>query len=323
MRLLSAVVGVILLFLSAPATAAEGLRIIDLTGQFDRFAMSTEGMADGQRVMAFEKQIGPMAHGFYARKRSPAGYDFRVLVNLKTYPERRARVLAVSQHFHQLFAKARQSFERRFGPVGSSQPVYLIDSMGELDGGTRELNGRPTLLFGADVIAEVHSNKNMTAFFHHELFHLYHEAIVPSCLAIWCSLWEEGLATYVAHRLDPWANDDELVLNLPRPIRPAVEANRARAICEVLRLLDSTSDDDFSALFQGDDRLPGYPSRMGYYIGYLVASDIGRTHELHQMADMTLVQARPLIDASLRRMAICPTTTAEAHERSRTGRTSS
>lgn len=323
MRLLSAVVGVILLFLSAPALAAGELRIIDLTGQFDRFAMSTAEMPDGQRVMAFEKQIGPMARGFYSRQRSPDGYDFRVLVNLKTYPERRAGVLAVSRHFRELFAKARQTFEQRFGPVGSSQPVYLIDSMGELDGGTRELNGTPTLLFGADVIAEVHSRKDMTAFFHHELFHLYHEANVPSCMTIWCSLWEEGLATYVAHRLDPEANDDELVLNLPQPIRPAVEANRAQSICQVVRRLDSTSDEDFSALFQGDDRLPGYPSRMGYYIGYLVASDIGRTHGLHQMANMSLVQARPLIDASLRRMATCTATTAEVRERGRTGRTSS
>lgn len=188
-RLLSAVVGVILLFLSAPALAAGELRIIDLTGQFDRFAMSTAEMPDGQRVMAFEKQIGPMARGFYSRQRSPDGYDFRVLVNLKTYPERRAGVLAVSRHFRELFAKARQTFEQRFGPVGSSQPVYLIDSMGELDGGTRELNGTPTLLFGADVIAEVHSTKDMTAFFHHELFHLYHEANVPACMTIWCSLW--------------------------------------------------------------------------------------------------------------------------------------
>ena len=323
MRPLSAVVGVFLLLLSAPTQAADALRVIDLTGRFDQFAMSTAAMSDEKRIVAFEKQIGPIANGFYARKRTPDGYDFRVLVNLKTYPERRAGVLAVSHRFRQLFADALHTFEASFGPVASKQPVYLIDSMGELDGGTRDLNGKQTLLFGADVIAEVHSGKNMTAFFHHELFHLYHEARVPSCMTIWCSLWEEGLATYVAHRLDPSATDEELVLNLPQPIRPAVEANRTRSICAVVRRLDSTSDEDFSALFQGDDRLPGYPSRMGYYIGYLVALDVGRTHGLHQMADMNLVQARPLIDASLRRMATCPATTAEIRERSRTGRTSS
>jgi len=320
-RVSSAVIGVILLLLSAPALAGDNLRIVDLTGQFDRFAMSTKQMPDAQRVVAFEKRIGPIANGFYSRKRTPDGYDFRVLVNLKTYPERRAAMLAVSRRFDGLFAPARKKFEAAFGPVSSEQPIYLIDSMGELDGGTRELNGKPTLLFGADVIAEAHSGKDLTAFFHHELFHLYHAAKVPSCMAVWCSLWEEGLATYVASRLDPGATDDELVLDLPQPIRPAVEANRTRSVCEVVKRLDSTRDEDFSALFQGDDRLPGYPSRMGYYIGYLVASDIGRTHGLHQMADMSLDKARPLIDAALARMATCPRTIAEARERSRTDRT--
>lgn len=323
MKSWSAFVGVLLL-LSVPAKAADGLNIIDLTGQFDRFAMATEDMPDGQRIRAFEKQIGPIAGGFYARDRNPDGYDFRVLVQLKTYPQRRDATLSVSRRFNELFSPARHNFEAFFGPVTSRQPVFLLDSMGELDGGTRELDGGSTLLFGADVIAEVHGGKDMTAFFYHELFHLYRQSKVTDCAAVWCSLWEEGLATYVSKRLDPAADDDELILNLPEPIRPAVEANRGRAVCEVVRRLDSSTEKDFSALFQGDDRLPGFPSRMGYYVGYLVAADAGRTHGLHRLADMSFVEARPLIDAALSRMATCPAvTTAEVRERSRTHRTSS
>jgi len=322
LKLLSAFVGALCVLLSAPVSAASGLNVVDLTGQFDRFAMATKDMPDDQRVVSFEEQIGPMADGFYSRDRTPDGYDFRVLVQLKTYPERRAATLAVSQEFNALFAPARRKFESVFGPVSSRQPVYLIDSMGELDGGTRELNGKSTLLFGADVIAEVHSGKSLAPFFYHELFHLYRETYASNCMTIWCSLWEEGLATYVASKLAPGAGDDELILNLPAPIRPRVEANRRRAICAIVRRLDSTTVDDFSALFQGDDRLPGFPSRMGYYVGYLVARDIGRTHGLHEMAEMSLVEARPLIDASLARMATCATSTAEARERSRIGRIS-
>ena len=101
------------------------------------------------------------------------------------------------------------------------------------------------------------------------------------------------MATYVASRLDPGADDDALILNLPEPIRPGVEADRSRAVCAVRRLLDSTRDQDYSALFLGDWQLPGLPSRMGYYIGYLVASDIGRTHDLRAMARMSFVEARP------------------------------
>ena len=163
MKFGSAFVGVLLLT-SAPAKAADGLNIIDLTGQFDRFAMATADMPDGQRIRAFEQQIGPIGGGFYARDRNPDGYDFRVLVQLKTYPQRRNATLTVSRHFKELFEPARQNFEAVFGRVSSRQPVFLLDSMGELDGGTRPLNGGSTLLFGADVIAEVHTGQDMKAF---------------------------------------------------------------------------------------------------------------------------------------------------------------
>ena len=322
MRFWPAFVGFLLL-LSVPAKAAGYLHIVDLTDEFDRFVMATEGMPDAQRVRAFEKQIGPLGNGFYARERNPDGYDFRVLLELQAYPQRRHATLTVSRQFNELFESARQSFEAVFGPVSSRQPVFLLDSMGELDGGTRPLNGGSTLLFGADVIAEVHSGTDMKAFFYHELLHLYRDSRDIDCAAIWCSLWEEGLATYVSSRLDPTANDDELILNLPEPIRPAVEANRERAVCEVVRRLESTADRDFSALFQGDDNLPGFPSRMGYYIGYLVAADAGTRYDLRRLADMSVVEARPLIDAALSRMATCPTDIAEVRERSRTRRTGS
>ena len=81
MRFWSAFVGVLLL-LSAPAKAAGDLHIVDVTGEFDRFVMATADMPDAQRVRAFEKQIGPLADGFYARDRNPEGYDFRVLLPL-------------------------------------------------------------------------------------------------------------------------------------------------------------------------------------------------------------------------------------------------
>ena len=45
---------------------------------------------------------------------------------------------------------------------------------------------------------------------------------------------------------------------------------------------------------------------MGYYIGYLIAADLGRTHSLHQLAEMKPAEVRPLIDQSMAQMARCP-----------------
>lgn len=126
--------------------------------------MTTTHLPDEQRVTLFEDRIGPIADGFYSRGRKPGEYDERVLSSLKSYPERRADILAVTRTFTAQFASARRSFEAVFGPVSSDRPVYLLDSLGELDGGTRQLEGKNTLLFGADVIAEVHGAKDMIPF---------------------------------------------------------------------------------------------------------------------------------------------------------------
>lgn len=293
---------------SAGIAEPAGLKLVDVTGDFDRVAASTAALSDKERVAEFEKSMAGVANGFYVRSRKPERYDERVLKNLTEYPQHRAAILKVARDFRLAFAPARASFERRFGRVSSSQPVYILHSLGEMDGGTRDLNGKSTLLFGADVIAKIHGDNDIAPFFHHELFHVYHRSIMPDCEPLWCSLWEEGLATYVAKTLNPQAGEEALMLDLPAPIRPAVDANRAAAVCAVVPLLNSADEKDYSSLFYGNAHLPGMPARMGYYIGYLVAADLGRTRTLQQLARLKPAETRRLIDQSLARMAKCGST---------------
>lgn len=294
---------------SYSAPKKPGLRFVDLTAEFDKTAADTAKLTDDKaKVAEFEKRMTPLAQGFYARKRKPDRYDQRVLASLKAYPGQRDKILAVSKEFQQLLVPARTSFQKAFGPVSSSQPVYLLHSLGEMDGGTRDNleGGKPTLIFGADVIAKIHYGHDMTPFFHHELFHVYHEPLMKKCDATWCSLWEEGLATYVAAKLNPGAGEAALMLDQPAPIRPAVDANLAGAICAAKPLLSSEKEEDYSKLFFGNAHIDGFPARMGYYLGYLVAADLGKTRTLKQLAALKPAQVKPLIDASLDRMASCP-----------------
>ena len=189
--------------------------------------------------------------------------------------------------------------------VRSAQPVYLLHSLGEMDGGTRDLEGKATLIFGADGIVNYHAGRDLTPLFHHELFHLAHEKPFGECKPVWCSLWEEGLATYVAASLNPGAGDGALLLDLPKPIRPAVDADRRGAVCAVKAVLNSTEGKDYAALFFGDSSLPGWPSRMGYYVGYLAMADLGRTHSLKQLADMPQKEAKTALEGALNRLASC------------------
>jgi hypothetical protein len=307
------VVAAMLAFLASATAQADtrqpGLRFVDATHAFDRTAAIAAKLTDDRaKVALFESRMKPVADGFYNRARNPKNYDRNLLASLKAYPEQRAKIRAVSREFQQLFGPARDSFQRAFGPVASSQPVYLVHSLGEMDGGTRDnLNSKKsTLVFGADVIARIHYGKDMTPFFHHELFHVYHEPVMDKCDATWCSLWEEGLATYVAKQLNPNAGDAALLLDQPAPIRPAVDANLAGAVCAAKPLLSSENGNDYGKLFFGNAHVEGFPARMGYYLGYLVVADAGKTRTLKELAALRPAEIKPLIDASLDRMASCP-----------------
>ena len=160
-------------------------------------------------------------------------------------------------------------------------------------------------MFGADVIARNYKNKAIQPFFHHELFHLYHTRTFNDCRAVWCNLWNEGLATYVSHRRKPKASDDELLLNSPAPLRPAVEANRSKAVCAALERLDSGESKDNNALFTSGQPIDGLPRRFGHYVGYLIAAEAGKNRSLKELAQLNNAQVRPLVEKSLRNLASC------------------
>lgn len=295
----------------APPPPADTIRLVDLTDEFDSFWERSRTVERTARVTAFKTQFARLIPGFYdpARLRmdDPSFYDRNLADALARYPEQRAGVHEVSRRFAELFAPARRSFEAEFGAFTRPETVYLLHSLGEMDGGTRSLPGGRVLIFGADVIARLHLTHRIQPFFHHELFHVRHGYSFRDCgEAVWCSLWGEGLATYVAFRLNPDATDAELLLDVPEPIRAAVEANRTEAVCAVLRRLDSTDGADRRALYSFNRLNERLPPRFGYYVGYLAAAELGRTRTLPQLAALPPAQVRPLLETALRSLATCP-----------------
>lgn len=309
MRLLLAVLAALLLAAPAAARTLAPLRLVDLTDDFEAVWEKTQALPDAERATAFKAAFAPILPGFYSEarfKRTAAQYDPRLLRGLKAYPEQRAAIANVAKRFDAMFQPARRTFEAQFGPMRGYPPIYLVNSLGEFDGGTRELQGRVVLMFGADVIGKIHMDHDIQPFFHHELFHLYHHRFFPECEQVWCSLWAEGLATYAAKSLNPNATDAELLLTFPEPLREAVERDRKEAACAVVARLGSTSDADMGALFSSGRLSPSLPPRFGYYVGYLVAADMGRTHSLKSLAQMPPAQVRPALERTLRGLADCP-----------------
>jgi hypothetical protein len=306
---------ILLLIAITTAAAATGvnngpLRFGDLTGEFDRVWTETRGLPDDRRVQEFEARFNKILPGFYSTERvkdfiAPERYRAMILKGLKDYPNQRDGIRRVSSQFKKMIAPARREFESYFGPMRGYPTIYLVVSFGEFDGGTRDLADGSHLMFGADIIARLYKDTPVKPFVEHELFHLMHHRNFPECSSVWCNLWEEGLATYVAAKLNPGADDAALSLTVPEPIRPAVEAKRAEAVCAVRQRLESDKPADYASLFYGSQRVPGFPPRMGYYIGYLMMQELGRTRDLKQLAATSPDEAKTLVFQTLAGMAEC------------------
>jgi len=295
---------------TAPRPRLPDYQLTDLTGAYAAFFDRTQGMAPDARVAAFRAEMEPLFPGFYdaARMegRTQARYDAAIARSFEQFPERRAAILHSAAQFQSMLQPAISSFAEAFPDFHHIGRIYLVHSIGEMDGGTRDINGKSYFIFGADVIALYHTSDNERPFFHHELFHVYHAQFFTDCDPLWCSLWQEGLAVYVSEQLNPGATDAQMSLTIPQPIRPAVDADPARATCAVSALLLSANHDDYSRVFFGDAHLDGLPARVGYYVGYLAVKEAARTHSLRELAHMNHEQALPVLQAALASLATCP-----------------
>lgn len=296
------------LALSAASRAAP-YEVVDLATPYASFWDETRELPAAERVAAFKARFNTLLPGFFTAGRvgwvTDEQYDAVIAHSLEKFPSIRERYTATTRDFAALLSPAYESFVKGFPDLRPIGPIYIVHSLGEFDGGTRQVSGVTRLMFGADVIAQLHDFPDERPFFHHELFHVYHAQFFQECEQVWCALWSEGLATFAAKRLDPGATDAELLLSSPRPIRPEVERNPKAAICETVKRLDSKETADYGSLFSGGPALEGLPPRVGYFVGYRVAEEAARGRSLSELAHLDNPAARAVVDAALARLASC------------------
>jgi hypothetical protein len=294
----------------APAARAAPYELVDLATPYASFWDETRDAPSDARVAAFKSRFNGLLPGFFTAKRvgwmTDEQYDAAIARSFEKFPSIRERYVATTAGLSSVLGPAHDDFVRVFPDLYPIGPVYIVHSVGEFDGGTRPVEGRTRLVFGADVIAQLHDFADERPFFQHELFHVYHTQFFRECEPMWCALWMEGLATLVAQRLNPRATDAELLLSSPRPIRPEVERDRAAAICAVARLLDSTDAADYASLFSNGPALDALPPRVGYFVGYLVAQEAARNRSLMKLAHLGSAEARQVVKAAMARLAPCP-----------------
>jgi hypothetical protein len=75
-----------------------------------------------------------------------------------------------------------------------------------------------------------------------------------------------------------------------------------RVAADLLGRLDSSEKSDYARYFLGGQTLD-IPPRSGYYLGYLVASEAGKTRSLEELAALPPPEVRSLEEKELRRLA--------------------
>jgi hypothetical protein len=288
----------------ATATEPPHATFTDITPAFARFVDETAGMAPAARVALFHTEMNVLLPGFYAPRfgSTQAEYDARIASALDGFPALRARYEQVQRDFPAAFDEGIRHFRRVFPDFAPDVPIYLLHSVGEMDGGTRALGGRIHLIFGADVIAQIHEPRDLTPFLDHELFHIEHGKYFADCAQVWCLLWAEGLATYAAKVMNPGADDQQLLLTSPKPIRAAVDAHWPAALCFTRDRLFSADSTDMQVMFVGGGGDGRFPDRFGYYIGLRVMEELGGKYPLPKLAKMRSEKARSVLTGGIERL---------------------
>ncbi len=237
--------------------------------------------------------------GKWERSGQKADEEFGKII--KEYPQLEANFIKKTDQVTETLNITLASFLKSFPEMNQDFDVYLTHSFGEMDGGTRNIGGKIYLIFGIDGMVNYH--KGFTSeipFFHHELFHIYHGQYFPEEQVIWIALWTEGLASYASQKLNPEASMKDLILDLPEGMVRKIDKSLDEHWADLTKKLNSKSDIDYETYFLMSSKDKKIVPRAGYYLGYLLAKEVGKTKSVNEMAQMKPNEVLPLLKLALK-----------------------
>jgi hypothetical protein len=296
----------------APASIAA----IDATPAFWKFWDAAEGKPDIERVQLFN-DIVVAAHpelfgSDVLNKAALAGISSNehaasiASAYLRAVVPYIPRMRSISQSIRDSFDTYASEFKATFPDFAPKSPVYFTVSLFSFDGATRSVGGKTALLFGIDGIARYHGEgESLKVLFDHELFHQYHEQIIPDDgddnTPLWMSLWEEGLATFVSQQMNSGSTEAQIFMSdkladLTKPMLPAL----AR---ELLENFDSLDRNEYAAFFYSANGRPDIPGRCGYVVGYRIAQYLSAGRSLQRLALLKGPELKAAVKQALEKMA--------------------
>ena len=264
--------------------AGESPEIIDLIPRDLHFVTSLSGDIDA-RVELFSKEILAGEPEIYQHLWHVDSAKVKAFVT--KVPEYISGIRKLHAFFEEQEPAILDRFCQAFPDFAPGKAkIYLMLSLFQFD--AKIPSEHPdSLLIGLDGLARFHgTDAPLAVILSHEFFHLYHFQVNPlpknpDDLPLYRLLWQEGLAVYVSQQLNNGASladvllDPRLATNGPAWVRP--EAKR------LFLCLDSR-EDITAAHFLAKSENGEVPGRIGYLIGYDVATRLAQNRSLNSLA---------------------------------------
>ncbi|HMR73798.1 MAG TPA: DUF2268 domain-containing putative Zn-dependent protease [Polyangiaceae bacterium] len=292
----------------AAAKAAPGYRIENAMPAFWDFWQQAKAEPPQKQAKLFRELVIAKHPSFFGDNvisrdpTKPVDLPARIDAFLKELPAHIPVMQRVSASITADLGRYQQTFAAHFPDFKWNGRVIFSVSLDAFDGAIRNVDGQMALMFGVDKIAKLYADDaNLEPLFHHELFHVYHfeklaldESAAPK---LYQPLWFEGLAVFVAKKLNPNASAKQLTLS-DEMMRfgMAKEAQLAR---EFLAQLDSSDEVTYRDYFRGSGGRSDIPPRMGYYLGMRVAERLGKVRDLKGLAELKDPELRTLVAKAL------------------------
>lgn len=303
---------------AAAPQAPRSYQIIDATGAYLAFLEKMPSVPPEARLSAFKSEVvGAHPELFHADVigQDPTSKDAHLDERLREYlpslADRTPGIQRMARELRGTLGEQDATFRRAFPDMKWKGTVYFTASIDAFDGAIREVRqpsgvSEPSLLFGIDKIVKLYGTEaRVGPLFHHELFHCYHLDVNPSMKSTEEShgmlepLWSEGLAVYVASRLNPGATNRELTLS--DEMVEAASRQLKPIAAEIRTQLDNTSEATYRDFFLGAGKRTDLPKRVAYYVGYRVAQVLATRHQdsLQELARLRRPELRAEVDEAL------------------------
>jgi hypothetical protein len=298
---------------AAPSSPTATFAVHDFTPDFWRFWEAAKNLPVEQQARLWQQLYVVPHQAVFNDLATPCKdqYDavwFRTkyLADLpRVVPAIRAIVAGLAQQLEE----ANGRFLKTFPDMRWSGDVYVMASGYCFNGRAQMIQGRSALLFGVDAIAAL-GQKDLIPGMQHELFHRYHRQFfdfeASSAYPLWTTLWAEGMASYVAEKLNPSASELDLS-QLPLGMVRQVDDRRAELAADFLRRFESTAEKDATVFFNNiNSKDAVVPARAGYQLGVLVVRELSKQNSILTMAHWSQSEAKPRVREALERMSNTP-----------------